>query len=147
LDQPSYWDKRNFIELPATVKAAKGAFEMAGVKPEDVDFAEVHDCFTNTELMDIEDIGFCHKGEAGPRVMLGEFDIGGRVPIQPSGGLNTRGHPIAATGMAQICECFWQLREEAGERQVKINNGIALQHNVGGSGFGDSCVTILSRSL
>ena len=146
VDYALYWDKANFIELPATIRAARGAFEMAGVKPAEVDLAETHDCFTNTELLNIEDIGFCKKGGAGPLVMEGEFDIGGRIPVGPSGGLKTHGHPIGATGLFQICECFWQLREEAGERQVKIDRGIALQHNVGGAGFADSCVTILSRS-
>ena len=120
---------------------------MAGVKPEDVDFAEVHDCFTNTELMNIEDIGFCPKGEAGKLMMEGEFDRNGRLPINPSGGLKAHGHPIAATGVGQICENYWQLREELGDRQVKLKNGIALQHNVGGDAFGVSCVNILSRSL
>ncbi len=146
LDHSFYWDKHNFIEMLATVRAANGAFDMAGIKREEVDFAEVHDCFTNTEVMNYEDIGFCKKGEGGPRLMEGYFDIDGPLPIQPSGGLKAHGHPIAATGISQICECFWQLREEAGDRQVKLKNGIALQHNVGGAGFGVSCVTITSRN-
>jgi len=146
-DHANYWDKHNFIEMLATVRAARGAFEMAAVKPEDLDFAEVHDCFTNTELMNIEDIGICRKGEAAKLLNEGEFDTKGRIPVNPSGGLKAHGHPIAATGIGQICEVVWQLREEADKRQVKIKSGIGLQHNVGGPGFGVSGVNILSRSL
>jgi len=140
------WDKESFIEMLPTIRAAKGAFEMAGIKPEDVDFAEVHDCFSNTEIMNIEDIGFCKKGEAAQLLKEGRWDRTGAKPINPSGGLKSHGHPIAATGLGQICENYWQLREEMeGERQVKLNKGIALQHNVGGNSFGVSCVNILSR--
>jgi acetyl-CoA C-acetyltransferase len=147
MDHANLWDKHSFIEMLATVRAARGAFEMAGVKPDDVDFAEVHDCFTNTELMNVEDIGFCGKGDAARLLQEGHFNRDGRLPINPSGGLKAHGHPIAATGLGQIFECFWQLREEAGERQVKLKNGIGLQHNAGGTGFGVSCVNILSRSM
>jgi acetyl-CoA C-acetyltransferase len=146
MDHGNLWDKHNFIEMLSTIRAAKGAFEMGRVKPEDMDFAEVHDCFTNTELMNIEDIGFCRKGEAHKLLREGQFERDARLPINPSGGLKAHGHPIAATGMGQICEVVWQLREEADERQVKIKNGIGLQHNVGGPGFGVSGVNILSRS-
>ncbi|MFH1626314.1 MAG: hypothetical protein ABID54_14335 [Pseudomonadota bacterium] len=146
MDHSFYWDKHNFIEMLATVRAAKGAFEMAGIKPEDVDFAEVHDCFTNTELMNIEDIGFCKKGEAGKLMMEGYFDLDGGLPVQTAGGLKAHGHPVGATGISQVCECYWQLREEVGERQVKLKNGIGLQHNVGGTGFGVSCINIVSRT-
>ena len=118
---------------------------MARIKPQDVDFAEVHDCFTNTELMNIEDIGFCKKGEAARMLKEGYFDRRGELPINPSGGLKAHGHPISATGLGQLCEAFWQLREEAGERQVRLRNGIGLQHNAGGIGFGNSVVNILSR--
>ena len=145
-DYMNYWDKHNFIEMLATVRAARGAFEMAKIKPADVDFAEVHDCFSNTELMDVEDIGFCRKGEAARLLKEGVFDLHGERPINPSGGLKSHGHPISATGLGQICEVFWQLREEAGGRQVKLRNGIGIQHNVGGTGFGSSVVNILSRS-
>jgi len=146
MDHGNLWDKHNFIEMLSTIRAAKGAFEMAGVKPGDVDFAELHDCFTNTELMNIEDIGFCQKGEAHKLLREGQFDMNGRLPINPSGGLKAHGHPIAATGLGQICEVVWQLRDEADKRQVKIKNGIGLQHNVGGPGFGVSGVNILSRT-
>jgi len=147
LDHRNMWDKSSFIQMPATMRAAKGAMQMAGIKPEDIDLAEVHDCFTNTELMNIEDIGFCKKGEAAKLLMEGYWDRNGAKPINPSGGLKAHGHPIAATGLGQICENFWQLREEMkGERQVKLKNGIALSHNVGGDGFGVSAINILSRT-
>ena len=145
-DYTNYWDKHNFIEMLATVRAARGAFEMAKIKPAEVDFAELHDCFSNTELMDIEDVGFCRKGEAARLLKEGVFDLHGERPINPSGGLKSHGHPIGATGLGQICEIFWQLREEAEGRQVKLRNGIGIQHNVGGVGFGTSVVNILSRS-
>jgi len=145
-DYVNYWDKHNFIEMLSTVRAARGAFEMAKIKPADVDFGEIHDCFSNTELMDIEDIGFCRKGEAAKLLKEGKFARDGELPINPSGGLKAHGHPIAATGLGQICEVFWQLREEATGRQVKLKKGIGIQHNVGGPGFGTSVVNILSRS-
>ena len=148
MDHKDMWDKHSFIEMKATIRAAKGAMEMAKIKPEDIDLAEVHDCFTNTELMNAEDIGFCKKGEAAKLLMEGYWDRNGAKPINPSGGLKAHGHPIAATGIGQICENFWQLREDMeGERQVKLKNGIALSHNVGGDGFGVSAINILSRSL
>ena len=147
MDHRNMWDKSSFIQMPATMRAAKGAMQMAGIKPQDIDLAEVHDCFTNTELMNIEDIGFCKKGEAAKLLMEGHWDRNGAKPINPSGGLKAHGHPIAATGLGQICENFWQLREEMkGERQVKLKNGIALSHNVGGDGFGVSAINILSRT-
>lgn len=146
-DHANYWDKHNFIEMLCTVRAARGAFQMAGITPQDLDFAEVHDCFTNTELLNIEDIGICRKGEAHKLLREGVFNMDGPIPINPSGGLKAHGHPIAATGIGQICEVYWQLREEADKRQVKIKKGIGLQHNVGGPGFGVAGVNILSRSL
>ena len=146
-DHANYWDKHNFIEMLSTIRAARGAFQMAGITPQDLDFAEVHDCFTNTELLNIEDLGICRKGEAHKLLREGIFNIDGKIPINPSGGLKAHGHPIAATGIGQICEVYWQLREEADKRQVKINKGIGLQHNVGGPGFGVAGVNILSRSL
>jgi acetyl-CoA C-acetyltransferase len=145
-DHNQLWDRNSFIEQQSTVKAARGAFEMAGIKPSDVDFAELHDCFTNTELMNIEDVGFVRKGEAARRLKDGEFDLNGKLPINPSGGLKAHGHPIAATGLGQIFEVVTQLREEADKRQVKLKKGIGLQHNVGGPAFGVSVVNILSRS-
>jgi acetyl-CoA C-acetyltransferase len=146
IDHHQLWERNSFIEQPATVKAGKGAFKMAGIKPTDVDFAELHDCFTNTELLNIEDLGFARKGEAAGMLKEGQFDSNGSRPINPSGGLKSHGHPIAATGLAQIFEVVIQLREEAGNRQVKLKNGIGLQHNIGGPAFGVSAVNILSRT-
>lgn len=145
-DYVDMWDKHNFIEMLATVRAAKAAFEMAGITPDDVDLAEVHDCFTNTELMNIEDIGFCKKGEAAKLLKEGYWNRDGAKAINPSGGLKAHGHPIAATGLGQIFENFHQLREDIGQdRQVKLKKGIALSHNVGGGGFGVSSINILGR--
>jgi acetyl-CoA C-acetyltransferase len=119
---------------------------MAGVEPKDIDFAEVHDCFTGTELISYEDLGFCKKGEGGKFIDEGNPYIGAAKPINPSGGLKSHGHPVGATGSAQIVELFLQLRNQAGDRQV---NGaeIALQHNIGGAGPQVSCVHILSNKL
>jgi acetyl-CoA C-acetyltransferase len=119
---------------------------MAGVEPKDIDFAEVHDCFTGTELISYEDLGFCKKGEGGKFIDEGVPYIGGTKPINPSGGLKSHGHPVGATGAAQIVELFLQLRNQAGERQVK-GAEIALQHNIGGAGPQVSCVHILSNKL
>ena len=135
-DHPSLHEKSTFTGLVATTKAAGRAFEMADLTPADMDMAEVHDCFTITEILDIEDIGFFEKGKGGPATVEGATALDGRIPVNPSGGLLAKGHPIGATGVAQICECYWQLREEAGTRQVAIRHGHALQHNVGGRGSG-----------
>jgi acetyl-CoA C-acetyltransferase len=146
VDYADMWDKHSFIEMLPTIKAAKAATEMAGITPDDIDLAEVHDCFTNTELMNIEDIGFCKKGDAAKLLKEGYWNRDGAKPINPSGGLKSHGHPIAATGIGQICENFWQLREEVGaERQVKLKKGTALSHNVGGPGFGVASINILGR--
>jgi len=144
-DHPSLAEKSTFVGLTATVEAARRAYAMAGLEPGDVDVAEVHDCFTITEILDIEDLGFVEKGKGGAATLEGVTALDGRIPINPSGGLLAKGHPIGATGVAQIAECFWQLREEAGERQVRIRNGVALQHNVGGRGSGVSVVNLLTR--
>jgi acetyl-CoA C-acetyltransferase len=125
--------------------AAERAYRMAGVSPTDIDLAEVHDCFTGVELINYEDLGFCPRGAAGKLIDAGETQIGGRIPVNPSGGLIAKGHPIGATGAAQLVELFWQLREEADGRQVRMRNGFGLQHNVGGYSAGISVVTILAR--
>ena len=83
---------------------------MAGVGPSDIDMAEVHDCFTITEILDIEDLGFVEKGKGGVASLEGETALTGRIPVNTSGGLLAKGHPIGATGIAQITECWWQLR-------------------------------------
>jgi acetyl-CoA C-acetyltransferase len=145
-DHPYLHEKTTFTGLPATVKAAERAYAMAGIGPADVDMAEVHDCFTITEILDIEDLGFCEKGKGGIVSIQGETALTGRIPVNPSGGLLAKGHPIGASGVAQLTECWWQLRGAAGGRQVAIRKGFALQHNVGGRGSGVSVVNILTTN-
>jgi acetyl-CoA acetyltransferase len=141
-------EKESFTEFVATVRAAKQAYAMAGIGPQDLDLAEVHDCFSWTEIVDYEDLGFCPKGQGGKFVEQGHSKIGGKLPVNASGGLLSKGHPLGATGVAQMCELFWQLRQEVPKqnpkRQVEIKKGYGLQHNVGGRGISNSVVTILS---
>ncbi|HWA61541.1 MAG TPA: beta-ketoacyl synthase N-terminal-like domain-containing protein [Caulobacteraceae bacterium] len=112
-------------------RAARAAYARAGLGPEDVDVAEVHDATAFGELLMTELMGFCAPGEGGRLAASGATRIGGRIPVNPSGGLESRGHPIGATGLAQICELTLQLRGEAGARQVE-GARIALQENSGG---------------
>lgn len=128
----THW-KKSYTSWPAAASAAEEAYEMAGIGPKDVDVAEVHDCFTITELISYEDLGFCKKGEGGKFIEEGRSHLDGEVAVNSSGGLKSKGHPIGATGVAQIYELWEQLKEEAGERQVK-NAQIGLTHNLGGSG-------------
>lgn len=144
-DHPYLHEKSTFTAMKATQLAAERAYAMAGVEPGQIDSAEVHDCFTITEILDIEDLGFVEKGKGGVASLEGETAIGGRIPINTSGGLLAKGHPIGATGVAQIVECWWQLRGQAEERQVEMRNGYALQHNVGGRGSGVSVINILTN--
>jgi acetyl-CoA C-acetyltransferase len=144
IDHPGLHEKASYTELAATVQASKRAYAMAGLGPDDMDMAEVHDCFTITEILDIEDLGFVEKGKGGPAVADGETALDGRIPINTSGGLLAKGHPIGASGVAQLAECYWQLRGEADARQVEIRKGNVLQHNVGGRGSGVSVVNILT---
>lgn len=139
----SLHDRNDITTIDATVVAAKRAYEMANVKSSDIDFAEVHDCFTIAEICAIEDLGFVNKGEGGPATESGMTAIGGKIPINTSGGLKACGHPVGATGVKQAVEMTLQLRGEAGKRQV---NGaeIGLAHNVGGSGA-TATVHIFSR--
>ena len=146
-DHPYLHEKSTFVGLPATVLASQRAYEMAGVGPADIDMAEVHDCFTITEILDIEDLGFVEKGKGGIASLQGETALDGRIPVNTSGGLLAKGHPIGATGIAQLTECWWQLRGQAGGRQVTMRNGFALQHNVGGRGSGVSVVNILTTNV
>ena len=125
--------KDQFLSFPAAVKAAQDAYKMAGIGPEDISFAEVHDCFTVTELVAYEDLGFCEPGKGGQWVDAGGPMLGGEKPVNTSGGLKAKGHPIGATGVAQAVECWEQLRGEAGDRQVE-GAKFGLTHNVGGIG-------------
>jgi len=145
-DHPYLHEKSSFTALKATQMASQRAYAMAGVDPSQIDCAEVHDCFTITEILDIEDLGFVDKGKGGVASLEGDTALGGRIPVNTSGGLLAKGHPIGATGVAQLVECWWQLRGEAGERQIEMRNGYALQHNVGGRGSGVSVVNILTTN-
>jgi acetyl-CoA C-acetyltransferase len=114
----------------ATQAAAAAAYGMAGFGPERVDFAEIHDAFAPFELISLEDLGLVPPGKAGRVTLDGETSREGRLPVNPSGGLKARGHPLAATGLAQVVECVWQLTGAAGDRQVA--GQVALAHSIGG---------------
>jgi acetyl-CoA C-acetyltransferase len=134
-------DRADFSKLNAVAVSAQRAYEMAGVKPADINFAEVHDCFSIAEIIVSEDIGFFEKGKGGQAAAAGETAIGGKFPINTSGGLKSKGHPVGATGIGQIHELVTQLRGDAAERQVAgARRGMA--QNMGGSG-GSSVVHIL----
>lgn len=138
--------KRNsFVGLEASVQASQRAFKAAGITPGQVDFAEVHDCFTIAEIMAYEDIGFCGRGEGVKLLREGQTEIGGKIPVNMDGGLKSKGHPIGTTGCSMIYELTKQLRGKAEKgRQVPLKNNIGLAHNVGGTGH--YCyVTILRR--
>ena len=125
--------REDITTIPSTISAAKQAYKMAGITPKDIDFAEVHDCFTIAEIIDIEDLGFFPKGTAAHAVTEGATKINGKIPINPSGGLKSKGHPIGATGVGQVVEVFEQFTGKAGERTVK-NAETALTHNFGATG-------------
>jgi acetyl-CoA C-acetyltransferase len=125
-------DRRDISTLDATVEAGRRALGQARLQHRDIDIVEVHDCFTIAELCAIEDLGFCAKGEAGRVTEEGITAIGGRLPVNTSGGLKACGHPVGATGIKQIYEIVQQIRGEAGKRQVDTKIGMA--HNVGGTG-------------
>jgi len=133
----------DYLGFRSTQRAAEQAYAMAGIAPADVDFAEVHDCFTWTEISNIEDLGFCKKGEGPKLVEEGRTRLGGDIPVNPSGGLKSFGHPIGASGVRMVYESVKQLRGDAGERQVK-NAEVGLAHNVGGPGA-VSCVVVMGR--
>jgi benzoylsuccinyl-CoA thiolase BbsB subunit len=114
-----------------TLKCAAEAYEMAGYGPREMDLCECHDAFTYSELSHYEELGFCGIGEGGLLVDAGETEIGGRIPVNPSGGLLSRGHPVSATGIEQLVEIVWHLRGEAGDRQVE-GAKIGIAHTVGG---------------
>ncbi|AGL00674.1 thiolase C-terminal domain-containing protein [Desulfoscipio gibsoniae] len=129
---------------PPLKQAAESAYKMAQIKPADIDVAEIHDCFTIAEIITTEELGFCAKGEGGPFIEAGQSDYGGQVVVNPRGGLLGCGHPLGATGVAQTAEIFWQLRGEAGERQVN-NARIGLTHN--NSGPTEHLVNIFSTEV
>ncbi len=121
---------RNVVGADYAARAARIAYEAAGIGPEDADLVELHDCFTPNEVVAYESLGLCGPGEATRFVEDGDNTYGGRVVVNPSGGLMSKGHPIGATGVAQCVELVWHLRGDADRRQVK-GARIALQHNIG----------------
>lgn len=134
--------RKDLLTMKAISKASRDAYRIANVEPEQIDVAEVHDSFTIAELIAYEDLGFAKKGEGARLIREGEVEIGGRIPVNPSGGLKACGHAVGATGIRQIVELVLQLRGEAGKRQVDAEKALAL--NVGGTGA-TAVVTILSR--
>jgi len=132
-DTIGLYERKSLTSIEAAKVAAAKAYEMAQIAPEDVDVAEVHDCFTIAELIAYEDLGFCKPGQGKTLVENGETKLGGRLPVNTSGGLKAKGHPVGATGTAQAYEIYLQLTGQAEKRQVK-DATIGLTHNVGGSG-------------
>ncbi|AAB91246.1 thiolase domain-containing protein [Archaeoglobus fulgidus] len=134
--------RKDILSMRAVVKASRDAYELAGVGPKDIQVAEVHDSFTIAEILAYEDLGFAEKGKGAELVREGVTEIGGKIPVNPSGGLKACGHAVGATGVRQIVELTLQLRGEAGERQVDAETGLAL--NIGGTGA-TAVVSILRR--
>ena len=129
--------RKDLCTFESTVYAAKNAYKQAKIEPKDIDVAEVHDCFTIAEILAIEDLGLVKKGEGGKAIDNKITTLDGKHPVNTSGGLKAKGHPIGATGVAQIAEIAMQLRGDAEQRQVK-DAKIGLTHNVGAGGA--SCV-------
>ncbi|RLG57548.1 MAG: thiolase domain-containing protein [Candidatus Hydrothermarchaeota archaeon] len=134
--------RENIAIMDATINAAKEAYKRAGIEAKQIEVAEVHDCFTIAEILAIEGLGFVKIGKGGKATEEGLTEIGGKIPVNTSGGLKAKGHPVGATGVAQAVEITLQLRGEAEKRQV--NADIGLTHNVGGSG-GTAVVHIFSK--
>jgi acetyl-CoA C-acetyltransferase len=136
-------DRPDLTALDAVAKAGERAYRMAGISAKDVQVAEVHDCFAIAEICCIEALGFACAGEGAAAARSGETALGGRIPVNVSGGLKSKGHPVGATGVAQAIEIFEQLRGEAGERQVEGAH-YGLAQNMGGSGA-SSVVHVFER--
>lgn len=131
--QMSVLRRPNLVEIPSAVESAKQAYAQAGVKPSDIQVAEVHDCFTIAEIMAYENLDFCPKGKGGKFIEEKQSYIGGKTPVNVDGGLKAKGHPVGATGVSMTVEIVKQLRGDAGKRQVS-GAEIGLTHNVGGIG-------------
>ena len=139
----SLHSRSDLTSLRSTKLAAESAFKQANLKITDIDIAEVHDCFTIAELIAIEDLGFFEKGKAAQAISEDRTKINADIPINSSGGLKSKGHPVGTTGVGQIAEIFDQLTDNAGKRQNK-NSEIGLTHNVGATG-GSCAVHIFER--
>lgn len=126
-------ERDDLLTWKANQLAAQAAYEMAGIGPQDIDIAELHDGFSIVQILSFEDLGFCKKGEGGKKIARGQTSLRSDQPINTSGGLKSRGHPVGATGVAQIVEVVNQLRGRCGQRQVD-GARIGLTHNVGGAG-------------
>jgi acetyl-CoA C-acetyltransferase len=142
-DHVGLFSRDTYTAVPASRRAGEAAYERADCAPAGLDFAEVHDCFSIAELMAYEDLGFCEPGESGQLVASGATALDGKHPVNTSGGLKSKGHPIGATGAGQVVEAFEQLTGRAGDRQVEAPRW-GLTHNVGGSG-GAAVVHIFER--
>ena len=142
--KPYYDPSFDYLGFKSTQAASKMAYEQAGITSpvEEIDLAEVHDCFTWTEISNYEDLGFCKKGEGRHLIEEGRTRVDGDIPVNPSGGLKSFGHPIGASGVRMVYEVVTQLRGQGGERQVE-NATMGLAHNVGGPGA-VSCVSVLA---
>jgi len=136
--------REHLTTIPSTKIAAEAAYKMAGITSKDIDFAEVHDCFTIAEIVDTEDLGFFEKGKGVEGVREGQTARNGGIPINPSGGLKSKGHPIGATGVGQVVEVFDQLTGKAGERTIK-DAKIGLTQNFGATGA--SCAVHIFQSV
>jgi len=143
-DTLSLLKRRDICTVDATVNAANKAFHFSQLERRDIDVVEVHDCFTIAELLAVEDLGFCKKGEAGKLYEEGQTYVGGSLPVNTDGGLKAAGHPVGATGVKQISELVKQLRGEADKGRQVSGAEVGLAQNVGGSGA-TAVVTILSR--
>ena len=142
---PAALQGRNHLTtIPSTKLAAESAYKMAGLGPKDIDFAEVHDCFTIAEVVDSEDLGFFEKGQGAKAASEGRTKLNSEISINPSGGLKSKGHPIGATGVGQVVEVFDQLTGRAGEREVK-DAKIGLTQNFGATGA--SCAVHIFQSV
>ena len=140
------WQERDLV-MPdvnsCTRKASAEAYEMAGLGPDEIDLVELHDCFATAEILHYENLGLCEKGEAGKLIDDGEVELGGRIPVNVSGGLLSKGHPLGATGIANIYEVTTHLRGEAGQRQVE-GARIGMTHVIG---LGSACgIHILEKT-
>lgn len=136
-DSLALHSRKDLASLPSVARAAEKAYKDADTKPEDIDVIEVHDCFTIAELVVTEELGIVERGKSGAAVEAGITRLGGKIPVNTSGGLKSKGHPVGATGTAQIIEIVEQLRGDSGDRQV-TDARLGLAQNMGGSG--GSCV-------